>query len=268
MEGSLIEQLVRYRAEECFPPGVLDLARSIARRSLALLYPHFAENRVCTSRQIGQELSQLDYELDEFAIRTRQPKGEFVEALPAIRGRLDLDAKAILDGDPAARSLDEVLLAYPGFLAIAVYRIAHFARTEGWTLLPRLLSEWAHERTGIDIHPGATIGARFCIDHGTGLVIGETTEIGDDVKLYQGVTLGAVAVKKELADAKRHPTIGNGVVVYANATILGGSTRIGDRTIVGGSAWVTRSVPPDSLVDGNGRVRPLVDRETPLDYVI
>lgn len=267
-EEKLIDRLVRFRAEECFPPGVPELAASIGDRCLGLTYPQFAENRTCTGRQIERELAQVEYELDDFAIKTRQAARPLADHLPSLREELDLDAFAILDGDPAATSLDEVILCYPGFFAIAVYRLAHRAWNDGWTLLPRLLSEWAHRRTGVDIHPGATIGPSFCIDHGTGLVIGETTVIGERVKLYQGVTLGALAVRKELAHTKRHPTLEDGVVVYANATILGGSTVIGRDSIVGGSAWVTRSVPADSLVAGNDSVRPKTSADPPLDWVI
>lgn len=267
-DAPLIDRLVRFRAEECFPPGVPERAASIGERCLGLIYPQFAENRTCTGHQISRELAQLENDLDEFAIATRQASRPLADHLPTLRQALDLDARAILDGDPAATSLDEVILCYPGFFAIAVHRLAHQAWQDGWQLLPRLLSEWAHRRTGVDIHPGARIGPSFCIDHGTGLVIGETTEIGANVKLFQGVTLGALAVRKELARTKRHPTLEDDVVVYANATILGGKTVIGKGSVVGGSAWVTRSVPSDSLVAGNDSVRPRTTADLPLDWVI
>jgi serine O-acetyltransferase len=159
-----------------------------------------------------------------------------------------IDATAIERGDPAAESVDEVILAYPGFTAIAVHRIAHRFYEMSVPLLPRLLTEWAHERTGIDIHPGATLGHPVIIDHGTGIVVGETAEIGNNVKLYQGVTLGALSVNKTLASTKRHPTIEDGVVIYANAKILGGETVIGRGSVVGGNVWITASIPPDSIV--------------------
>ncbi len=146
----------------------------------------------------------------------------FAASLPDVHARLLLDAEAIAAGDPAAESVDEIMAAYPGFLAIAIHRIAHEIHHLGVPILPRLLAEVAHTRTGIDIHPGASIGRSFCIDHGTGVVVGETAEIGDDVKLYQGVTLGALSVAKSAAGTKRHPTIGDRVVIYANATVLGG----------------------------------------------
>jgi len=165
-----------------------------------------------------------------------------------IHAGLEDDLKAIFRFDPAAKSRSEVLVSYPGFFAISVYRLAH----ELWVLqvpvLPRMLSEYVHGKTGIDIHPGATIGKRFFIDHGTGIVIGETSIIGNDVKMYQGVTLGALSVQKQDADIKRHPSIGNGVTIYANATILGGATFIGHGSVIGGNVWLTHSVPDDSLV--------------------
>jgi serine O-acetyltransferase len=158
------------------------------------------------------------------------------------------DAEAIFRGDPAAKSVDEVILAYPGFLAIAVYRVAHWFHNRGVPTLPRMISEHAHKLTGIDIHPGATIGRSFVIDHGTGIVIGETTVIHDNVKIYQGVTLGALSVDKSLANTKRHPTIERDVVIYANATILGGDTVVGAGSVVGGNVWLTESVSPGSRV--------------------
>ncbi len=172
----------------------------------------------------------------------------FFGALPEIHRQLEQDAAAIERGDPAAESVAEVVLAYPGFLAIAVHRIAHCFLGLEVPILPRVLSEWAHERTGIDIHPGATLGHPVVIDHGTGIVIGETARIGDNVKLYQGVTLGALSVDKSLASVKRHPTIEDDVIIYANATILGGDTVIGRGSIVGGNVWLTSSVPAYSTV--------------------
>ncbi len=267
-DPTLIERLVRFRAERCFPAGVPELAEGIGGHALGLVYPQFAENRVCTGGQISRELARLDNLLDEFAIATRQPVRPLAEALPALRAALDEDARAILESDPAATSLDEVVLCYPGFFATCVHRLAHRAWENGWRLLPRLLAEWAHRRTGVDIHPAATIGPRFALDHGTGAVVGETTVIGADVRLFQGVTLGALAVRKDLAGAKRHPTLEDRVVVYANATILGGSTVIGRDSVIGGSAWVTRSVPPESLVGNDNAVRRKPAGEEPLDWVI
>ena len=173
---------------------------------------------------------------------------EFFEELPKIRIALGKDLEAAVRGDPAAISSDEVILSYPGFQTIAVHRIAHFFWTRQVPLIPRMMSELVHSRTGIDIHPGAVIGENFFIDHGTGVVIGETTVIGKNVKLYQGVTLGAVSVKKEECGLKRHPTIEDDVTIYANATILGGQTVIGRGSVIGGSVWITQSVPPFSKI--------------------
>ena len=172
----------------------------------------------------------------------------FFEKLPEVRTRLLKDAEAMMEGDPAAISKAEVIRTYPGFYAIAVYRIAHQLHHLKIPLVPRILTEHAHGETGIDIHPGATIGDNFCIDHGTGVVIGGTCHIGNNVKIYQGVTLGALSVKKELAATKRHPTIEDNVVIYAGATILGGKTIIGNDSIIGGSVWITKSVPPNSRI--------------------
>jgi len=173
---------------------------------------------------------------------------EFFEVLPKIRSILAKDLEAAVLGDPAAMSPDEVILSYPGFQAIAVQRMAHFFWVREVPLIPRMMSELVHKRTGIDIHPGAQIGESFFIDHGTGVVIGETTIIGENVKVYQGVTLGALSVKKESSGHKRHPTIDDDVTIYANATILGGDTVIGQGSVIGGSVWITQSVPPGSKI--------------------
>ena len=177
----------------------------------------------------------------------------FLERLPELRHILALDVQAAYVGDPACKSLDEVIFCYPGLEAITVYRLAHLLCDLKVPLIPRMMTEWSHRRTGIDIHPGATIGRHFFIDHGTGVVIGETTEIGDHVKLYQGVTLGALSFPMDeqgnlVRGQKRHPTIEDRVVIYANATILGGETVIGHDAVIGSSTWITRSVPPRTVV--------------------
>lgn len=171
-----------------------------------------------------------------------------IQEIPEIRRKLLLDVKAAVLGDPAAKSAEEVILSYPGIEAITVYRLAHFLFIKGVPLIPRIMSEHVHGKTGIDIHPGATIGESFCIDHGTGIVIGETTLIGNNVKLYQGVTLGALSVKKELQNKKRHPTVEDNVTIYAGATILGGETVIGKNSTIGGNTWVTKSVPAGTVL--------------------
>jgi serine O-acetyltransferase len=171
-----------------------------------------------------------------------------LEGIPEIRRRVSRDVQAAYRGDPAARSHEEVILSYPGVEAILVHRIAHEMWIRDVAMIPRMMSEHVHGKTGIDIHPGATIGDSFFIDHGTGVVIGETTVIGDNVKLYQGVTLGALSVQKERANRKRHPTIEDEVTVYAGATILGGNTVVGRGSIIGGNVWLTESVPPNSRI--------------------
>jgi len=171
-----------------------------------------------------------------------------LRAIPDIRCQLQEDVAAMLEGDPAAKSAEEVILAYPGVEAIVVHRLAHLLYADGVPLIPRMMSELIHRKTGIDIHPGATIGRRFSIDHGTGVVVGETCVIGDDVKLYQGVTLGALSVKKTEASRKRHPTIEDHVTIYSGATILGGETVIGRHSTIGGNVWLTDSVAASSIV--------------------
>ena len=179
----------------------------------------------------------------------------YVQSLPSILEKLNLDAEAIVNGDPASLSLQEVYMAYPGFYAIAIYRLAHELYIQGFPLVPRLMTEYAHRQTGVDINPGAQIGKSFFIDHATGVVIGETAVIHDNVKIYQGVTLGALYVSKNLQKTKRHPTIMSNVTIYANATILGGKTVIGENSTIGGNAWLTASVPPNSTVFHTSEVK-------------
>lgn len=183
----------------------------------------------------------------------RQYTMEFLDEIPAVREMLAGDVQAAYDGDPAAMNLDEVVLAYPGLLAISVHRLAHKLYQLDVPIMPRIMSEWTHAKTGIDIHPGARIGRNFFIDHGTGVVIGETTDIGDNVKIYQGVTLGALSFPKDergrvIRGTKRHPTVRDNVTIYANAIVLGGETVLGENSVIGGSVFVTSSVPPDSVV--------------------
>jgi len=196
--------------------------------------------------------------------RARELTLQYLEKIPELREIISGDVQAAYDGDPAAVNTDEVILAYPGVLAVTVYRFAHVLHEMGVPLMPRIMTEWAHSMTGVDIHPGAKIGRNFFIDHATGVVIGETTEIGDNVKLYQGVTLGALSFPKDergrlIRGHKRHPTVEDGVTVYANATVLGGATRLGRNSVVGGSVFLTRSIPPDcyvSLSPPSLRMRP------------
>lgn len=191
----------------------------------------------------------LDNNFVTNGLNNQEISKKLISSLSLIKIQLEKDIEAIFIGDPAAKSKNEIILAYPGFFAIACYRIGHHLLKDGVSLLPRIITEYAHSSTGIDIHPGATIGEYFCIDHGTGIVIGETTVIGDWVKIYQGVTLGALSIKdRNECPSKRHPTIGNRVVIYAQAIILGGDTKIGNKTIIGGNVWITQSVPANSRV--------------------
>ncbi len=194
----------------------------------------------------------------------------FFTQLLLLRERLYKDAACYLKADPAAKSLEEVILTYPGFYALCVHRVAHELHRLGVPLIARLFSEYAHSKVGIDIHPAARIGKNLFMDHGTGIVIGETAEIGDNVKIYQGVTLGALYVEKKLSDVKRHPTVEDNVVIYANATILGGKTVVGHDSVIGGGAWLTRSVVPYSLVSNPAdvKIRMVRDFSSPYDFVI
>lgn len=195
----------------------------------------------------------------------------FFSVIPEIYRQLIKDAESILHFDPASESLEEVLVAYPGFYATAIYRFSHQLHQYNIPILPRLFSEYAHSKTGIDIHPGAQIGHPFFIDHGTGIVIGETTIIGNNVKIYQGVTLGALSVAKELSEVKRHPTIEDNVIIYANATILGGNTVVGRDSIIGGNVWLTASVPSSSLIYHKSEITVkdnIPESEIPLNFVI
>jgi serine O-acetyltransferase len=194
----------------------------------------------------------------------------YIESLKQIRELLITDAEFIVAFDPAAKSIEEVILSYPGFFSIMVHRLAHTLFKLNVDIVPRMMSEWAHGKTGIDIHPGAKIGSPFFIDHGTGVVIGETSIIGNGVKVYQGVTLGAIAVKKEDATNKRHPTIEDNVVLYAGSTILGGNTTIGRDSIIGGNTWITESIEPNSIVYHKSSLNVInkLNKNEPINFVI
>ena len=206
-----------------------------------------------------QELGRSDLECVDCADRAETITDRFLARIPELRQQVRLDLHAAYECDPAATGVDEILLCYPGTYAITVYRMAHVLLREGALVIPRIMTELAHRRTGIDIHPGADIGASFFIDHGTGVVIGETTLIGERVRIYQGVTLGALTVPqgetRPTPGHRRHPTIEDNVVIYANATILGGDTVIGKGAVIGGNAFVTTSVPPGAKVPGSSRTQ-------------
>ncbi|MCU7552157.1 serine acetyltransferase [Chitinophagaceae bacterium LB-8] len=233
-----------------------------ALQVISLLFPEVSMNRFFSVEEMESEWQKLKDDLGTILNATSACKEQdkkhiaeaFFEELPRICKILNTDINATLNGDPAARSEFEVIRAYPAFYALSFYRMAHALQKLDVPLIPRILTEWAHSKTGIDIHPGAEIGEYFHIDHGTGIVIGETTKIGKHVKLFQGVTLGALSVDKSLAFTKRHPTVEDHVIIYSNATILGGKTVIGHHSVVGGNVWLTKSVPPGSMVYHNSEI--------------
>ena len=263
MEESKLQALAA--AIEAIPPaahlsetsyvGFRERVRQFSERLIDALFPHFSDAPRTSLAALTEAASLLEQCL---AVVLPEPQRNaaaeaLLSALPEIKRRLLLDLDAAFVGDPAARSIDEIVLCYPAFYAIAAYRLAHVLYLEHVPLLPRMMTELAHTRTGIDIHPGATIGDGFFIDHGTGVVIGETTTIGKQVKIYQHVTLGAKSFDLEpdgtpVKGIKRHPDIGDRVVIYAGATVLGGQTQIGSDCIIGGSVWLTHSVEAGKMV--------------------
>ena len=251
------------------PPDRRQVVRVI-KALQALLFPMCfrREDQDMTDEQLLEDAMLLLRREVSAAIRFRSEQeqeaereageicGAYIGRLPRIKEMLLKDVEALYEGDPAANSREEVMICYPGFYAISIYRLAHELELLKAPLIPRIMTEFAHEKTGIDIHPGATVGEYFFIDHGTGIVVGETTTIGDHVKLYQGVTLGARSFELDengnpVKKIKRHPDIGSHVVIYANATILGGDTVIGDGCIIGGNTWLTHSVPAGTIVSYN-----------------
>lgn len=218
-------------------------------QEITALYEDLSEQ---IKRAIRHDCRRNDRACTDCAERGNSTAIEFLGRLPELRGMLAKDIQAAYEGDPAAKSYDEVIFSYPGLMAITTYRVAHLLYRLQVPFIPRIMSEYAHSRTGLDIHPGAVIGESFFIDHGTGVMIGETSAIGNRVRLYQGVTLGAISLSPQeceiLRDKKRHPTIEDDVIIYANATVLGGETVIGARSVIGGNVWVTHSVSPDTQV--------------------
>ncbi|WP_258103276.1 serine O-acetyltransferase [Marinoscillum sp. MHG1-6] len=216
---------------------------------MGVLFPNYSTSPIQNIDELGDAFEVLRKKMNLLIVESGDDKTvAFFDQLPEIYELLQKDIEATFKGDPAAVSHAEVVRSYPGFYAIAAYRIAHLMLQLGIDILPRIITENAHSKTGVDIHPGARIGEYFCIDHGTGIVIGETTVIGNWVKVYQGVTLGALSVNKEDAMVKRHPTIEDNVVIYAGATILGGNTVVGHHSVVGGNVWLTRSIPAESRI--------------------
>ena len=241
------------------------------------LFP-FKIDKKCTLPLIDLNLAQLQLDfkdlLDPLEPILEEPisilNDKFFSAVPDIYESLIEDAQLFVDFDPAARSRESVILYYPGFYAIAVYRLSHELYNLKIPYLPRMISEFAHSKTGIDIHPGAIIGSHFFIDHGTGIVVGETTIIGNNVKIYQGVTLGAASVDKSMKGKKRHPTLEDNVIVYSGSSILGGDTVVGHDTVIGGNVWLTKSVPPYSVVYHESKViiRDSKEFNNPVNFVI
>jgi serine O-acetyltransferase len=278
----IVDQLVvSCNREDCFnhigpePITSREAVVDILKRIRRILYPGYfipaRVDQVNAKYYFGQETTALFEALSEQVMlairhdcirnnqacthcgdRGQEAAIEFLRAMPQLQLLLATDIRAAYEGDPAAKDYDEIIFSYPGLFAITVYRIAHRLHSQEVPMIPRIMTEYAHSHTGIDIHPGARIGESFFIDHGTGVVVGETTEIGKQVRIYQGVTLGALSLSREecesLRNQKRHPTIEDDVIIYANATVLGGKTVIGARSVIGGNVWLTESVPPDTEV--------------------
>lgn len=246
--------------KEAVPPN--EVIATWAFHLICLLYPELSSFSYNSFLEMEQESTNLEKDLINNLNATKACKNFnhemvaqiFFNNLPELYRVLNTDIEALLNGDPAARSEFEIIRAYPGFYALCFYRIAHSLFKLDVPTLPRILTEYAHSKTGIDIHPAAQIGEYFFIDHGTGIVIGETAQIGNYVKLYQGVTLGAMSIDKSMAFTKRHPTVEDHVLIYSGATILGGETVIGHHSIIGGNVWLTKSIPPWSLVYHNPEI--------------
>ncbi len=255
MDPSFLKELyIRHKeAPPCPSPQVVS---QFYTDLLGALFPNFSDQEYKTLQAFEHHLNKLKIDLNELVFThgmysrddADQATESFFKELPEIYRLINTDVTAMYQGDPAAKSPVEVVRSYPGFYAIAAYRVAHVLHHLNVKIIPRMITEHAHSQTGIDIHPGATIGENFCIDHGTGIVIGETTLIGNNVKIYQGVTLGALSVAKEDASKKRHPTIEDHVVIYSGSTILGGKTIIGHHSVIGGNVWLTKTVKPYSKV--------------------
>lgn len=232
------KKLIHHFVDELLSVLFSNTSKSLG--NLTIILEKFAELKL--------QFTELVIDFEPQTDKSQQQTKTFFEALPSLHKKTMNDAKTIFAKDPAAKSLEEVLYSYPGFFAIAIYRFSHQIWGQDLQLLARTISEYAHSKTSIEIHPGAQIGSDFAIDHGTGIVIGETAIIGDNVQIYQGVTLGALSVKKEEAFIKRHPTIEDNVIIYANSTILGGQTTVGRDSIIGGNVWLTYTIPSNSVV--------------------
>ncbi len=276
-DKAFAKRLSEYSRGECTAVPSIKETREFTDLLISTLFP-IQQNGEVNPGDMEAELERCTVKLKELLHSiskslTRSPEElttSFFEELPPVFEQLVADAESIARFDPASSCVEEIILCYPGFYCISVYRIANILFRLGVPVIPRVMSEYVHGKTGIDIHPGAKIGSPFFIDHGTGIVIGETATIGEHVKIYQGVTLGALTVEKSMANIKRHPNIEDHVVIYAGSTILGGDTTIGHHTVVGGNTWITESVLPHSVVYRNHRVlvRDSKEFKIPNDYVI
>lgn len=261
MKDQFYKELFRQQHEKEAIPSNKDITKW-AEKLICVLYPQLSTCVLRSEEAIRKVFDELKSDLLNILNASTfcndcnkdHVTAQFIESVPQIYATLNTDIEAILAGDPAAHNAFEVVRAYPGFYALSFYRIAHSLHTLKVPMIPRILTEQAHSKTGIDIHPAAEIGEHFCIDHGTGVVIGETAKVGKHVKIYQGVTLGALSVKKQMAFTKRHPTVEDHVVIYSGATILGGETVIGHHSVIGGNVWLTQSVPAGSLVYHNNEI--------------
>ena len=270
-------RLSQFNSEHCADVPSMELSRQLIDNLVHALFP--------IRQNCGVDEGEIAIELDRCAVNLREvlypihlsldrsPKevaDDFFSKMPETFEQLAVDAAAVTKYDPAAKCVEEIILSYPGFYAISVYRMAHILYELKVPFLPRIMSEYAHGKTGIDIHPGAQIASPFFIDHGTGIVIGETARIGREVRIFQGVTLGALTVDRAMANTQRHPTIEDHVVIYAGSTILGGDTVIGHHTVVGGNTWITESILPHSVVYRNHRVlvKDRKDFKQPNDFEI
>ena len=259
MNKQIISELFQKKYSGKCPHLCKTTILSFLTDSLHILFPQMGQKNFNSEQELELALKDLKNklvfilnclhkELDAPEEKHAKVVEEYFSELMSLEKMLTEDARFMGNEDPASKSIDEVIICYPGFFAIATYRVAHFFYQKEIPLFPRIMSEFAHEKTGIDIHPGAKIESPFFIDHGTGIVIGETTEIGKGCKLFQGVTLGALSVKRDMKDSKRHPTIKDNCLIYSNTTILGGETIIGENTTIGGNVWITESIPANSAV--------------------
>ena len=270
-------RLSQFNSGYCADVPSMELSRLFIENLIHALFP-IRQNCAVDEGEIAIELDRSAVKLRELLYSIRKSLDsspselvdDFFSRVPDAFEQLAVDAAAVTKFDPAASCVEEIILCYPGFYAITVYRMAHILYEMKIPVLPRIMAEYAHELTGIDIHPGAQIASPFFIDHGTGIVIGETARIGSEVRIYQGVTLGALTVERSMANTKRHPTIEDHVVIYAGSTILGGDTVIGHHTVVGGNTWITESILPHSVVYRNHRVvvKDRKDFKPPNDFEI